>query len=147
MGRGCDDKDNPVAGHQFSVAVDDQHVAQIPALAGLCLQPFELFLCHSGIVFQRHGRDGLVARVTRMADEAGEPADFGVSLGHPRDFRTDVEIFSLYPDRLSASGHRRKSATSSPSAMAVSRCDFLVDGGTYRPILKSVHIVSRDFSH
>src|SRR5690606_28623750 len=107
------DEDDLVAGFEASVAVDDDAAEEGPAVFGLAGDGFELAPGHGGVVLQRHGGDGLVAReVAHEAGEGDERADVcspGVCGGAAQavQFVGDVESFGLDADYDHGSLKRR----------------------------------------
>ena len=101
--RGGGNQNDPVAGFEPAIAMDDQRGIERPAAVRLQLDLGEFFLGHAGIMFEGQGGDLIAtAHVAHQPDEAGDAADSVIAGGEPVQLDTDVKIIALHTDhRLS----------------------------------------------
>ncbi len=92
----------------------------------LGLDARQLGLGHAGIVLERHAGDaGAIVLAAHDPGEGDDGADVGAAGGEAAHVGADVEVLALDAyTQGSASGHRRKKATSrAPARLAVGRLD------------------------
>ncbi len=99
---GGDDQHDGLADGHAAIAVNDERVFQIPALARLRLNLLQHALSHARIVLQRHGDHArCLGEVAHIADKAGDAANLRPALNQRFDLRARVEPLCLNLD-----GHR-----------------------------------------
>ena len=96
-GCGCDQY-NLVPGKQTADAVNDGDILQRPSRARLGLNPFQLGLCHAGVMFQRHGGYTIIA--AQPAHRAHKKRNAANRVGlQGAAFCTNIKIIRLHPYR------------------------------------------------